>query len=51
MLSTIHKGIEFLMVTRNTKVNKQHQRVYMGGVDLFDQYVSSYRVLGRTRKF
>ena len=64
MLSTIHRGNDHCMVTRNAKVNGAHQQLQirqpkcirdynqkMGGVDCFDQHVAAYRVLRRTRKY
>ena len=63
-ISTMHRATDFSMVKRKVKENNQVVNVdvkkpqviedyntYMGGVDVFDQYVSSFRVLRKTKKY
>ena len=63
-ISTVHAGHDHVQVQRKTKQNGQFQMVQvdqpqaiadynrsMGGVDLFDQHIATYRILRRARKF
>ena len=64
MLSAVHTGHEFSMVTRNAKVDGQYQAIAvkqpkcvadyngsMGGVDVFDQLIATHRVLRKSKKY
>ena len=63
-ISTRHCATDFIMVRRSVKegnvireINTKKPRLvedynkYMGGVDVFDQYAASYRLLRKTKKF
>ena len=64
MVSSIHSATDFVNENRTVKINHQLQDIVikkpkavheynqaMGGVDLFDQRVASYRILHKTKKF
>ena len=64
VISTMHSAVDFVNVTRKVKENNavrdlelkkpkliDDYNFAMGGVDLFDQHVSTYRVLRKTRKY
>lgn len=64
VLSTIHSATAFVNKNRWVKVNGEYEQqvfrkpiavesynTHMGGVDIFDQLASSYRLLRRSKKF
>ena len=64
LVSTMHSATDRVNVTRHTKVNGEHVVLqvpqpavvdeynrWMGGVDVFDQMVATYRVLRKTWKW
>ena len=64
VLSTVHRGHTYGMVTRNTKVDGQHVQLHvrqprciadynhwMGGVNTFDQLAATHRILRKVRKY